>query len=347
MRMPQTCRLAAIVVAAASLAACRTATTLAGDRDLYAEAARPPPEPPGQRPIVGLFCGLDGVADLRAALASRPRAAGQPDLVVEASARYLGHETVGAGEAAGMYTWDIVVGIPAVFLPLPVFYGGEYRVEVAFLDRETRIERSRRALTFSFRGTTYWVWGLIGARMCHTDHFAPLAVPLIEEEVRRLSLPEERRSFLAAARGLLEVDRGLLAQLAAGASPVGPPRPEESPWGQRDHGTGRLRSTFQGRIRTHHTAELDPVTRQVRSQTSSDGAGVLQWLFRRQALASDGEWSYPREILPGELLATAEYAWHGSWGLVRFTATPALPRAIAENQAALRRLEERERALGP
>jgi hypothetical protein len=277
----------------------------------------------------------------------------------------MGDETVATGEAIAFYTWDFLAAFPGFVLPMPMFFGGEYAIRLEFRDRETGLARGQRSLDVAYRGTTYWLWGLMGVRRCRAGDFAPLAVPLIEEETRRLAQVDEQRVFLTNARALLEADRRLLKALAAGEDPRGPPEvsPRQgedtasavlrstggSSWGERRQGSGRLRSHAEGVITVSHRSTLNG-SGGLQRETSSEGHAKVRWFASPRVTATDGEWTYVDTASTDELLAVAVYLWdppRWGWRRTGFAPAPAIERALAENEATLRRIEERSRSLGP
>lgn len=356
-------RLAAVLAAAFGLLGCRTATTLQKDRDLYAEAARAP-EARAPQVVISGWCGDDAAAHLRKTLAARPRSAEPPDLVVEGGAVFDGTRSIGTGEAIAFYTYDFIMAFPGLVLPVPMPYGGEYTIRLVFVDRETGLARGTRVLKLVHKGTTYWVWGLMGVRTCRPSEFEPLAVWMIEEESRRLSQLAEQRAFLTSTREAFARDRAVLQALASGKDPRGPPPAPALPkeptladvahdpgWDEQVPGSGLVRSKLDARLTLKDHHRLDPATGKPVVESSGSGHAAVHWVLTRYARASVGQWDYRTEVSTAERLYTSEYDWvhpTRSWRRVGVTPAPAaIQRALEENEVALRRIDARLAALPP
>jgi len=340
--------LAGALLASAVLCGRRTATSLSGDRDLFA----PVEAPPGPHPIVARWCSAGGTELLRKALDARPHTAAPPEVVVSGNARNTGSETVGGLTAVGIYTWDIVMGIPGFVLPVPMFLAGEWTIALEFHDRETGLELGSQALEFAYRGTRLWLWGLVGAKGCLEEEFAPVALPLIEAEVRRLSQPAERRRHLVEARRVFQEDERRLRLLSAGQDPEGTPAATSdglARWKQPE-GPGRVSSDVEYRFTQRSSATLRPDGKGVDHEVAREGRGRVVWIVRHPRSARDGETDFVvAGPGTGELLAKREYVWERGASRWRSTEVAVsnvpLQRAIAENRALLQRIEERLRAL--
>lgn len=98
----------------------------------------------------------------------------------------------GPGPRVVPYTvWGVIMGVPSVFLPIPLFHDFEYTIRFTISDSRSGSILAKREEKVIYRGTGFSLWGLLGAIAEAPDKVNVAAAFLINEALCDLAPLDE------------------------------------------------------------------------------------------------------------------------------------------------------------